>query len=139
MATIVKIPSTKKGGPTRWRALVRTKGYSKSKTCRSKQEAQAWASSTEARIHAGDLHLPGHLAKHHTLGELIDRFMDEGHPRQIKEETRAAYYYNCRRYWKPTLGHIRLDRLNRSLLIRAIEQANTKNDREVLSSAQYRL
>ena len=109
MASIVEIPSTKKGGPTRWRALVRTQGYTESKTLRSKQEAQAWASSTEARIRAGDVHLPGHLAKHYTIGELIDPFRDEGHPKRVKEETRRYYYYYFRRYWKPTLGHIRLE------------------------------
>lgn len=92
MATFTRLPSGK------WRVQVRSKGVYRGSTFKLKSEARAWAASIESQVGQQGL-----IVTKATLGDLIDRYMDEmvggaGKSRNL-------------RLLKRELGHIRLDQL----------------------------
>ena len=67
--------SYQKRGDT-WRAIVRTKGYSGSKTFAKKQEAVAWATAIESELHAGTTG----TVPNKTFGDLLTKYKNEVTP-----------------------------------------------------------
>ncbi|HEY2038000.1 MAG TPA: site-specific integrase [Steroidobacteraceae bacterium] len=74
MATILEIPSTKADGALRYRAQVRVKGRSESKTFSTRKKAEAWASRAENDIEDGK-HFPRAKALRTTFHALVDDYL----------------------------------------------------------------
>ena len=99
MAAIQK--RTTKGGRTRYRALVRLKGYpAQTATFERKTDAKDWAKQTEAAIKEGR-YFPRAEALRHTLADLVDRYMTDVLPGKPKSEAKQRAQLT---WWKSELG-----------------------------------
>lgn len=75
---------------TGWIAQVRRKGYSpRTKTFRSKSDAQAWARDLEAEMDRGALPQCDRSLKGESLKTLIDRYLSEVTPKKLSRETES--------------------------------------------------
>ena len=110
MATISK--RTVKSGKTSYQAKIRLKGhptYSASFTRLT--DAKLWATKTEAAVRAESYSLTNEARKH-TLGELIDRYIETVLPakKTAKDQLRQLAH------WKSKLGHLRLSAVSPSVI-----------------------
>src|SRR5262245_2475404 len=101
-------------GGTRYRVQIRLRGHPPvSASFERRTDAKKWAQDTESAIRDGR-YFPSHEAKRRTLGELIDRYLD-----QIKAKRDAAYCERKRlllNRWKQMLGAYTLDRCTPALI-----------------------
>ena len=103
MATITK-------RKTGWNVQVRRTGYApRSRTFRTKPEAQAWARQQETLMDAKALPPTDALLKHTTLAQLIDRYRQEVTP---KKRGRAAEEYRLRGIMREPIGDVLLASLS---------------------------
>lgn len=112
MASIEK--RVDKSGEVSFRVKVRMKGYSvQSATFTRLTDARKWASSTETSIREGR-HFKYAEAKKHTLGELIDRYVQNVLPakRRVFKD-----YKQQLGYWKAELGHVLLSDVTPALIV----------------------
>ena len=112
MATIVEVKGAKR---TRWRAMVRRKGYPvESAYFDRKTDAQSWARSVEAKIDQGKNPV-GSEARKHTLAELVDRYCVEvlPHKKSARDQLQQLGV------WKGLLGDLRLSELTPNRLLNA--------------------
>lgn len=100
-------------GKTHYRVLIRLKGYPvTSATFERKTDAKLWAQQTESAMREGR-HFKTAEAKKHTLGELIDRYIENVIPTKPKNaQSRTAQLL----WWKKQLGHCLLSDLSPSLI-----------------------
>lgn len=91
-----------KDGKTKYRVLIRLKGYApQSATFSRKTDARNWAGQTEAAIKEGR-HFKTLEAKKHTVADMIGRFVDyelPKNPKQIKDK--GAHLA----WWKKEIGY----------------------------------
>ena len=111
MATIIQRKA--KDGKLSYVVRVRRKGsVSQSATFQSLKDAKKYAQITEGAILEGR-HLPTHESKKYTLGEIIDRYMEEILPQKppsIKMQTSQL------KWWKLMIGHSVLSDISSSLI-----------------------
>ena len=90
-----------KDGRTRYRALVRLKGYpAQTVTFQRKTDARRWAQQTEAAICEGR-HFKSSEAKRHTLAELVDRYLRDvlpNKPKSLRTQTLQLVW------WREQIG-----------------------------------
>ena len=88
-------------GSSRYKAIIRRKGHPlKTKTFRTRAQAAAWAKRLEVMI-LDHKALPTWEANRHTVGDLVDRYIEEilpGKPRSFREGNRQL------RWWKEQIG-----------------------------------
>ncbi len=134
MATILKINGVK--GP-RYRVQVRRKGHpAQSETFARKKDAEIWARDLEQKIDAGKL-LYSPEAKKRTLGELIDRYVEEFLPYKKNANNQLQQLM----VWKDLLGPETLIVLNSDTLLKArgqIAQRKVRNGNKVSTATVNR-
>ncbi|MFC3173466.1 integrase [Novosphingobium bradum] len=92
MATITK-------RKTGWSVQVRRKGYApRSRTFRSKSEAEVWARDQEAEIDRGNLPVCDHALKTETLNSLLDRYLLEVTPRKRSKDSESKRLRKLQRH-----------------------------------------
>lgn len=90
-------------GKTKFRVLVRLKGYPpQSATFDRKTDAKNWAIQTEAAIREGR-HFKTVEAKKHTLGDLVDRYIESVLP--TKPKAYRTQQEMQLRWWKKEIGY----------------------------------
>jgi len=97
---------------TRYMAVVRREGQSRTATFRTKSEAKKWAGITEAAITQGK-HLPSPEAKRRTVRDLLERYKRSEIPKK-RDQASPTRYAN---FWIERIGDLRLARLNRAKLV----------------------
>ncbi len=111
MAAIQK--RTTKSGRTRYRALVRLKGYpAQTATFERKTDAKDWAKQTEAAIKEGRYFRRAE-AHRHTLADLIDRYVANVLPAKPKSEAKQRSQLN---WWKREIGEYVLANVTPALI-----------------------
>lgn len=112
MASIEK--RTDGSGDLSYRVKVRLKGYPvQSATFKRLTDAKKWAVHTEASIREGR-HFKFAEAKKHTVGQLIDRYIDKVVPQKPKS---GRDYKQQLEYWKTSLGHVLLSDFTPALIV----------------------
>ena len=112
MATIQE--RTDKNGKTKYRALIRMKGYPpQSATFDRKTDARKWIQDTESAIRDGR-HFKTTEAKKHTLAQLIDRYIEDVLPHK-GEVTRKGQKHQLL-WWKDQIGYTLLSNLSPALI-----------------------
>ena len=111
-------------GKTRYRVLVRLKGYpSQSATFERLTDARKWASKTETDIREGR-YFKYSEAKRHTVGEMIDRYLREVLPGKNPEFQEARTYQL--NFWKEQIGSYTLAEATPAVIAEARDNlANT--------------
>ncbi len=109
MATI-----RKRVGPkgTRYMAVVRREGHSRTATFRTKSEARKWAEVIEATITKGK-HLPNPEAKRRTVRDLLERYKRSEIPKK-RDRRNPERYAN---FWIDRIGNLKLARLTRAKVV----------------------
>ncbi|MCZ6459956.1 MAG: site-specific integrase [Gammaproteobacteria bacterium] len=97
---------------TRYMAVVRREGQSRTATFRTKSEAKKWAGITEAAITQGK-HLPSPEAKRRTVRDLLERYKRSEIPKK-RDQASPTRYAN---FWIERIGDLRLARLNRAKIV----------------------
>ncbi len=106
-------------GKTRYRVLVRLKGYpAQSATFDRKTDARKWAQHTEAAIREGR-HFKTAEAKKHTLGEMIDRYLGDVLPNRKKGQQKQK---SLLEWWKEALGPYALAEVTPALISECRDQ-----------------
>ena len=102
-----------KSGETRYRALVRLKGFPPvSATFKRKTDARRWAANTEASMSEGR-HFKHSEAKRHTVAQLIDRYIHTVIPTKPKNASACSAQL---RWWKSQIGHTLLSDLTPAII-----------------------
>lgn len=110
----------------RWKAVIRRRGYPPtSQTFDRKTDADRWARSIEAQIEAGKFRDESQ-ARRHTVGELIDRYIDEVIP---QKKAGAVQVFQLRQ-WKAELGLLRLSELTPDRVIKARDKLMKREGNE---------
>ena len=92
-------------GKTSYRVKVRLKGYPpQSETFKRKTDAVQWASQTETAIRDGQ-HFKTREAKKHTLGQLIDRYIENVLPVKTDSKKLIQNQTGQLNWWKDRLGY----------------------------------
>lgn len=123
-------------GSIGYRAKVRLKGFpSQSATFERKTDAKEWAKQTEANMRQGRYFKTAE-AKKHTVGKLIDRYLQE---MKIKNPKRFADVNPLLRWWKVEIGVYLLSDISRALIIEQRDKLlNTGNVRKRSNSTVNR-
>lgn len=117
MATITKT-TVEKTGEVRYRAQIRMRGRkSISKTFLRRRDAERWAKETESAIQQ-NLYLHTAEAEKHTLGELINRYLDEVMPEKKSGRTQRQQL----QWWRDELGERLLTEMNPAVLTEVRER-----------------
>ncbi len=112
MASIEK--RTDASGEISYRVKVRLKGYPvQSATFKRVTDAKKWAVHTEASIREGR-HFKYAEAKKHTVGEMVDRYVEKIIPSKSKS---GKDYKRHLQYWKKELGHVLLSDFTPALIV----------------------
>lgn len=102
-----------KDGRISYRVQVRLKGYPvQTATFARKTDAKDWAQRTEAAIREGR-HLPPNEAKRHTLGDLVDRYiehLERKRPQAVKKHRQMLGW------WKEEIGAYSLANVTPALI-----------------------
>ncbi len=132
MATIRKIDG-KRG--TVYRAIIRKRGQSLSRTFSIKSDAAKWAARTEAEIERGQAGLiqEGHR---HKLAEAIDRYLLEILPSK-SEGTQNAYSGQLD-YWKREFGSRKLADITPTLISQSRDELAAENIAKPGKPKKYR-
>lgn len=114
MGTIREYP--KEDGSTSFHAEVRLRGHPPQReTFRTKSLAKKWIQDTESAIRDGR-HFKTTEAKRHTLGELIDRFINQWLSKFPKRQAKQSALLT---WWKNRLGHLVLADLSAGVIAEA--------------------
>ena len=97
---------------TRYMAVVRKDGTSRTATFRTKSEALKWAKTIEVAIDQGK-HLPPAESKRKSVRQLVERYKETVIPRQ-KDQVNPTRHAN---FWIERLGHLKLNKLTRAALV----------------------
>ena len=101
-------------GKTHYRVMIRLKGYpAQTETFERKTDAKRWATQTEAAIREGR-HFKTSESKRRTLGELVDRYLNEILPTKAPKSQEAQRPQLL--WWKTQLGALSLADLTPALL-----------------------
>ena len=93
MASIQKRVS--KDGRVSYRVQVRLREHpTESNTFERKTDAKKWAQQTESAIRDGR-HFPNSVARHHSVGDLIDRYISDVLPNTIVNRVARFSYRVC--------------------------------------------
>jgi len=114
MATIDE--RRKADGTVTYRVRVRIGGETRIKSFHRKTDARAWARDIEADLGRGR-YVPDAEAERRTVGQMIDRYLDEHLPTKRKNRDER----NVRRelaWWKKQIGGKQLVRCDRDLVVR---------------------
>ncbi len=104
----------KKHGKTVFRARVRLTGHpDQSATFERKTDARCWATAKESEIREGR-HFKTSKANQHTLGELIDRYIQSVLPK--KSESMQVNQYGQLLWWKERFGEKRLSEMSPAMI-----------------------
>ena len=107
---------TKDDGTVTFHAEVRLRGYTPQRdSFRTKSQAKKWIQDTESAIRDGR-HFKTTEAKRHTLGELIDRFVNQWLPKYPKRQDKQTALLT---WWKNRLGHHVLSDLTPAVIAEA--------------------
>ncbi len=100
-------------GKDTYQAIVRKKGFrTVSKTFQSQTQAKRWAKKTEVEMDEGR-YFRNAEAKRHTVGEVIDRYVEERLP-HFKDQAKPKVHL---RYWNERIGHLVLADLKASTIV----------------------
>ena len=111
MATITSRKTTKGRS---YRVQVRFRGYpAATKTFARRDDAKRWAAKVETEIIEGK-YFGKAEASRHTLGEMLDRFVERELPRRRKGNAKLTHQLL---WWKEQAGGRTLDRVDRVLWI----------------------
>ena len=100
-------------GKTHFRVQIRLKGYpTATATFERKTDAKLWAQQTESAMREGR-HFKTAEAKKHTLGELVDRYIENVIPTKLKS---SAARTTQLLWWKSQLGHSLLSDISPALI-----------------------
>lgn len=117
MGTIREV--TRKDGSTSFHAEVRLRGYpSQRSSFRTKSLAKKWIQDVESGIRDGR-HFKTVESKRHTVGEMIDRFINQWLPKfpgRQKKQTSLLLW------WKERIGHLLLSDLTSSVIAECRDQ-----------------
>ena len=117
MATIEKRIGL--NGDITYRVKIRVKGYPpQTNTFTKKTKAQDWASKTETMIKDGQ-NMAVIESKKHTLGELIDRYINKVLPTKEKQNPDVEQHLGV---WKSLLGHYSLIALKPDVILKARDE-----------------
>jgi integrase len=111
-----------KSGKIIYRAVVRVSGFPHQyQSFAKKSDALAWANRTESdlRLNRG---LPDAVAKKHTMGKLIDRYIENILNRKSKKIRYVATQHSQFKWWKKEIGHYRLSNITPYVLTDAREK-----------------
>ena len=97
---------------TRYMAVVRREGQSRTATFRTKSEALKWAGVIEAEITKGK-HLPPTESKRKSVRDLMTRYKEVVIPRQKDQQNPTRHA----EYWIERLGDLKLNRLTPAVLV----------------------
>ncbi len=102
-----------KNGTIGYRVQVRLKGYPlKTATFSKKTDARRWAQKVETKLRE-NRHFPDWKKETRTLGEAIDKYLNEGHHKQIKDFKKQEAHLL---WWKKELGVVSLNQLTPFLI-----------------------
>lgn len=102
-----------KDGKTSFRVQIRLRGHpTTTATFQRKTDAKLWAQQTESAMRDGR-HFKTAEAKKHTLGELVDRYIENIVPTKPKNASATTAQLL---WWKTELGHCLLSDLSPSLI-----------------------
>ena len=105
----------KKDGSKSYHAEVRIRGTAPQRASfRNQSLAKKWIQKTEAAIHDGK-YFPDVESKKHTVGEMIDRFIEEWLPKFPKRLSKQKALLG---WWKNQMEHILLSDLRPSIIAR---------------------
>ena len=96
---------------TRYMAVVRREGQSRSATFRTKSEAKKWAGIIEASIAEGK-HLPTTESKRRSVRDLLEKYKEKVIPRQ-KDQVNPTRHAN---FWINEFGDLKLNRLTKTII-----------------------
>lgn len=104
----------KRVGPkgTRYMAVIRLEGHSRTATFRTKSEAKKWANIVEATISQGK-HLPNPEAKRKTVRDLLERYKRTEIPKKGDQANPSRYVD----FWIERVGSLKLSRLTPAKLV----------------------
>ncbi len=114
-------------GSTRYKAIIRRKGYPfKTKTFRTRAQANAWAKRVEVMI-LDHRALPTWEADRRTVADLVDRYIDtmvyrrekdsQGKVQLVPLKKSAVDCVICLRWWKEQIGDRKLTEVTPALLV----------------------
>ena len=108
----------KREGPqgVRWQVQVRIKGRTRTATFKRKSDARQWANDVEGDLGKGRS-VPTSEALKRTLGEAVDRYLDEVLPTKPRNRDRVNRERHLR-WWKEQLGDTRLYELTPDTIAR---------------------
>ena len=113
MATIRKREGTR---GVRWHVQVRMKGHTRTASFERKTDAKQWARETETELGKGRS-VPTREALKRTLGEAIDRYLEEVLPTKARNRDRVNRERHLK-WWKEQLGDWRLRELTPDSIVR---------------------
>lgn len=112
MGTIREVP--KKDGTVSYHAEVRMRGSQPQRASfRTRTLAKKWIQDIESSIRDGR-HFRTSESKKHTVGELLDRFIDEWIPKSAKYQQKQTAHLI---WWKEQIGHLILADLNPAQIV----------------------
>ncbi|MCL7422383.1 MAG: site-specific integrase [Methylobacter sp.] len=112
-----------KDGSTHYRVQVRLKGYPRQEAVfKRKTDAKKWAAATESAIREGR-HFKTAEAKKHTLGELIDRYINDVLPTKPKQA--PAQLPQLER-WKDEIGNYALADITPALIVEVRDKLSSE-------------
>ncbi|MEM6531686.1 MAG: site-specific integrase [Myxococcota bacterium] len=112
-----------KAGKKHYRVQVRLKGKpTQSATFARKTDARRWAQQTEAAIREGR-HFKTAESKRRTLGDLVDRYIEQVLPQKPKSEAKQRAQLL---WWKQKIGDFSLADLTPSLLVQCRDRLRTE-------------
>lgn len=123
-----------------WQAKIRRRGWpAKSKTFRTKSEAETWARQVESEMDRG-VFVSASDAERTTLGDLIDRFVKEFAPHHYRkrEDEKEAWRFQCQRL-NEMLGDYSLAALDQKLVAKyRDDRIAGKGERKPVSESSVR-
>lgn len=136
MATIEE--RTDRNGKTSYRVKIRIKGYPvQSATFDRKTDAKKWIQDTESSIRSGK-HFKTIEAKKHTVGEMIDRYIESASLSKVQDEHMGLHL----RRWKDEIGYMLLSDVTADTITRVkdkllSEVVRTGNKRSPTTALRY--
>ena len=121
MATIRKREGTR---GVRWHVQVRMKGHTRTASFERKTDAKQWARETETELGKGRS-VPTREALKRTLGEAIDRYLEEVLPTKARNRDRVNRERHLK-WWKEQLGDWRLRELTPDSIVRTRDQVRAR-------------
>ena len=121
-------------GKISYRVKVRLRGYPpQTETFKRKTDAVHWASQTETAIRDGQ-HFKTREAKKHTLGKLIDRYIENVLPAKTDSRKLVQNQTGQLNWWKDRLGHYFIADITPALIAEYRDKISTPEKRAAFST-----